>query len=54
MRRNLDGMTAITTPGLIRRSRIALLVAMLVAGLIAVIAMPEAVPALAAISSPIA
>ncbi len=44
-------MTAVVAPSLIRRSWIALLVAMLVAGLIAVIEMPESIPALAAIPS---
>ena len=44
-------MTAITAPSLVRRSRVALLVAMLAAGLIAVMELPEAVPALAAIPS---
>ena len=51
LRRTLLRMTAITAPSLVRRSRVALLVAMLAAGLIAVMELPEAVPALAAIPS---
>ncbi len=44
-------MTAITTPSLVRRSRAALLVAMLAAALIAVMELPEAVPMLSAVST---